>query len=64
MVHNVGKNFVLAKFKSMARTIAVTVKEVPVKAHNSVGLVERYYTPLRQAFKIFQEDGFNREVAL
>jgi hypothetical protein len=48
----------------MARTIAIVVKEVPVKAHNSVGLVERYYIPLRQAFKIFREDGFNREVAL
>jgi hypothetical protein len=46
MVHNVGKNFALAKFRSMAKTIAVIVKEVPVKAHNSVGLVERYYTPL------------------
>jgi hypothetical protein len=33
--------------------MAVVVKEVPVKAHNSVGLVKRYYTPLRQAFKIF-----------
>ena len=48
----------------MARTIAVIVKEVPVEAHNSVGLVERYYVPLRRAFKIFREDGFDREVAL
>ena len=46
IVHNTGKNFTLAKFRSMARTIAIIVKEVPVKAHNSVGLVERYYTPL------------------
>jgi hypothetical protein len=30
----------------MARTIAIIVKEVLVKAHNSVGLVERYYIPL------------------
>jgi hypothetical protein len=44
--------------------MAVIVKEVPVKAHNSVGLVERYYAPIRRAFKIFQEDGFDREVAL
>jgi hypothetical protein len=64
IVHNIGKNFTLAKFRSIARTMAVIVKEVPVKAHNSVGLVERYYAPLRQAFKIFREDGFNREVAL
>ena len=53
MVHNTGKNFALAKFRSIARTMAVIVKEVPVKAHNSVSLVERYYIPLRQVFKIF-----------
>jgi hypothetical protein len=64
IVHNAGKNFALAEFRSMARTMAVVVKEVPVEAYNSVGLVERYYAPLRRAFKIFQEDGFDREVAL
>ena len=64
MVHNAGKNFTSAEFRSMARTMAVTVKEVPVEAHNSVGLVERYHTPLRRAFEIFREDGFDREVAL
>jgi hypothetical protein len=64
MVHDAGKNFASAEFRSMARTMAVTVKEVPVEAHNSVGLVERYHAPLRRAFKIFQEDGFDREVAL
>jgi len=64
IVHDIGKNFALAEFRSMARTMAVIVKEVPVEAHNSVGLVERYHTPLRRAFEIFQEDGFNREVAL
>ena len=46
MVYDAGKNFALAEFRSMARTMAVIVKEVPVEAHNSVGLVERYYTPL------------------
>jgi hypothetical protein len=64
MVHNTGKNFASAEFRSMARTMAVIVKEVPVEAHNSVGLVERYHAPLRRAFEIFQEDGFDREVAL
>jgi len=32
--------------------MAIKVKEVPVKAHNSVRKVERYYTPLRRAYKI------------
>jgi len=32
--------------------MAIKVKEVPIKAHNSIGKVERYYTPLRRAYKI------------
>jgi hypothetical protein len=36
--------------------MAIEVKEVPVKAHNSVGQVERYYTPLRRAYEIIQEE--------
>ena len=32
--------------------MAIKVKEVPVKAHNRVRKVERYYTPLRRAYKI------------
>jgi hypothetical protein len=28
------------------------MKEVPVEAYNSVGKVERYYNPLRRAYKI------------
>jgi hypothetical protein len=30
----------------------IDVKKVPVKAHNSIGKVERYYGLLRQAYKI------------
>ena len=30
----------------------IKVKEVPIKAYNSVGKVERYYAPLRRAYKI------------
>jgi hypothetical protein len=29
---------------------------VPIKAHNSVGQVERYYTPLQRAYKIIQDE--------
>jgi hypothetical protein len=45
-VYNIKKNFILAKFRSIAKTIAIIVKEVPIKAHNSVGLIKRYYTLL------------------
>jgi len=32
--------------------MAIKVKEVPVKAYNSVKKVEQYYAPLRRAYKI------------
>ena len=32
--------------------MAIKVKEVPIKAYNSVRKVERYYMPLRRVYKI------------
>jgi hypothetical protein len=32
--------------------MAIKVKEVPIKAHNSVRKVEQYYIPLRCAYEI------------
>jgi len=32
--------------------MAIKVKEVPIKAHNSIRKVERYYTLLRRVYKI------------
>ena len=32
--------------------MVIKVKEVPIKAHNSVKKVEQYYTPLRRVYKI------------
>jgi len=32
--------------------MAIKVKEVPIKAYNSIGKVERYYAPLYHAYKI------------
>jgi len=32
--------------------MAIKVKEVPVKAYNSIRKVEWYYTPLRRVYKI------------
>jgi hypothetical protein len=42
----------------------INVKEVLVKAYNSVGLVERYHAPLRRAYEIIRTDVANRELAL
>jgi len=32
--------------------MAIKVKEVPIKAHNSIGKVEQYHTLLRRVYKI------------
>jgi len=44
----------------------IKVKEVPIKAYNSVGKVERYYTLLRQVYKIISLElkGASKELIL
>jgi hypothetical protein len=44
----------------------INVKEVPVKAHNSIGKVERYHSLLRQAYKILSSElpSANKEAIL
>ena len=46
--------------------MAIKVKEVPVEAHNSVGKMERYYTPLRRAYEIISSElkGVSEELTL
>jgi hypothetical protein len=48
--------------------MAIKVKEVLVKAHNSVGQVKRYYAPLRHAYEIIQaelkDEHINKEMML
>ena len=50
--HDAGKNFTSSEFRAKANSMGITVKEVPVEAHNSIGKVERYHAPLRRAFDI------------
>jgi hypothetical protein len=35
-----------------ARILAIEVEKVPIKAHNSIGKIERYHDPLKRAFQI------------
>jgi hypothetical protein len=56
MVTDAGKNFKSSEFVGNARILAIEVEEVPVKAHNSIGKIERYYGPLKRAFKIITAD--------
>ena len=47
---NYDRNFSRKEFKQYANTIGINTKGVPVEAHNSVSMVERYYRPLRRAY--------------
>jgi len=36
--------------------MSIQIKEVLVEAHNSIGKVERYYEPLRRAYRIIRTE--------
>jgi hypothetical protein len=48
--------------------MSTEVKEVPVKAHNSISKVEKYHVPLRRLYKILRdklkEENLNKELIL
>ena len=52
VIYNTKRNFIFIKFKQLANLIAIKIKKVLVEAHNSVGLVKRYYILLQYAYKI------------
>ena len=56
IVHDAGKNFVSKEFNQLAHTMGITTKAMPVEAHNSIGMVERYHGPLRRAFQIISDE--------
>jgi di/tripeptidase len=61
-VHDAGKNFTATEFKQLAFSMSIEVKEVPVEAHNSVGLVERYHALLRRAYEILKAELKNKHI--
>lgn len=56
IVHDAGRNFASMEFRQNAKAMTITVKEVPVEAHNSIGKVERYHLPIRRAFEIICDE--------
>jgi hypothetical protein len=67
-VHDTGKNFLSTKFRQYAKLLAIKVKEVLVKAYNSISKVKRYYALLRRLYEILQDklqnEKLNKEVIL
>ena len=56
IVHDAGTQFTSHEFTSSASAMAITTKCVPVEAHHSIGIVERYHKPLRRAYDIIREE--------
>jgi hypothetical protein len=67
-VHDARKNFTATEFKQLISSMLIEVKEVLVKAHNNVGLVERYHALLCCAYEIIKEKlkdkHINKEIIL
>ena len=60
------KNFISKEFKYYATTLEITIKLVLVKSHNSIKMVERYYSSLQQAYQIIITEipKISKEIAL
>ncbi|POS85440.1 hypothetical protein EPUL_003831 [Erysiphe pulchra] len=56
VVHDAGTNFTGKEFKQSAIAMSITTKAAPTEAHHSIGLVERYHTPLRRAYEVISKD--------
>jgi hypothetical protein len=61
-----GKQFTSKEFAQLANSTGTKIKIVPVEAHHSVGIVERYHNMVRRAYKIITAEikGINKDVAL
>ena len=61
-----GKQFIAREFKQYAANMGITVRNVPVEAHHSIGQVERYHGPLCRIYSIIATEtpGVDPEAAL
>jgi hypothetical protein len=68
VIYNARKNFASAEFKQLARSMSIEVKEVPIEAHNSISLVERYHMLLWRLYEIIcnklKDKQINKEMIL
>jgi len=66
ITYDAGKNFVSKEFKQYTTVLRISIKAVPVEAHNSIRIVERYHGPIRRAYQIIITEipGINKEMGL
>lgn len=54
--HDAGTQFTSREFKKSAALLSISAESVPVEAHSSIGIVERYHGPLRRAYLTLNEE--------
>ena len=66
ITYNAKKNFISKEFKQYTTIIGISIKGVLVKAHNFIGIVERYYSLLQRAYQIIITEipKINKEIGL
>ena len=66
ITYDARKNFVSNEFRQYASVLGISTKSVPVEAHNSIGIVERYHGPIRRAYQIIATEmpDLNKDIAL
>jgi len=66
ITHDIGKNFISREFKQYATNMGTAIKSALVEAYNLIGIIERYYGPLRRIYHIITSKilGINKEMAL
>ena len=52
IIYNIGKNFISKEFKQYTIIFGTAIRSIPIKAHNLVGMVECYYSPLCRIYRI------------
>jgi hypothetical protein len=45
-----------SEFVNNAKIMAIKIEKIPVKAHHSIGKIEKYHAPLRRAFEVITAD--------
>ena len=65
---NASTNFDLKEFKQLASIVNSKVRIVLVESHNSIGIIKRYYGPVRRAYEIIieqlKDQNIGRDAAL
>ena len=66
IIYNIGKNFISKEFKQYTIILGIVTRSVPIKAHNLVGMVKRYYGPLYYIYYIIIAEllDINKDMAL